>query len=151
MATNKESILDAIVKQRLLDICDSKAKKSLADLQTEVRAQQEREELFGPQINFYERLKENAANNLLSVMAEMKRASPSKGDIAPGIVASEQGLQYADAGVEVISCLTEPKWFKGTLEDLKNIRESLWKREQNERTTKGRFSKRIMVEWLNFS
>ena len=46
-------------------------------------------------------------------MAEVKRASPSKGMIAPDINAAEQGLKYAQAGANVISCLTEPTWFKG--------------------------------------
>jgi indole-3-glycerol phosphate synthase len=46
-------------------------------------------------------------------MAEVKRASPSKGLIAPDINAAEQGLKYAKAGASVISCLTEPTWFKG--------------------------------------
>lgn len=48
-------------------------------------------------------------------MAEVKRASPSKGLIAPNIIAAEQGMIYAKAGASVISCLTEPTWFKGYL------------------------------------
>lgn len=32
------------------------------------------------------------------------------------------GFQYAMAGASAISCLTEPKWFKGTLDDMKSIR-----------------------------
>jgi indole-3-glycerol phosphate synthase len=31
-----------------------------------------------------------------------------------GIDAAQQGKLYADAGAAVISCLTEPTWFKGT-------------------------------------
>ncbi len=46
---------------------------------------------------------------------KVKRASPSKGNIALDINAAEQGLKYANAGAAVISCLTEPTWFKGTL------------------------------------
>ena len=51
-----------------------------------------------------------------------QRASPSKGDIAAGIVAGEQGLKYAQAGCSGISVLTEPKWFKGTLDDMRDVR-----------------------------
>ena len=36
----------------------------------------------------------------MQVVAEIKRASPSKGDIAIGIVAGEQGLKYARAGTQ---------------------------------------------------
>ena len=48
----------------------------------------------------------------VAVVAEIKRASPSKGDIAAGIVAGEQGAKYAQAGCSAISVLTEPTWFK---------------------------------------
>ena len=58
----------------------------------------------------------------VAVVAEIKRASPSKGDIAPGIVAGEQGVKYANAGCSGISVLTEPTWFKGTLDDMRDVR-----------------------------
>lgn len=54
----------------------------------------------------------------VSVIAEVKRASPSKGDLAPDLDALAQGRAYADAGVAAISVLTEPDRFKGTLDDL---------------------------------
>lgn len=52
---------------------------------------------------------------------EVKRASPSKGDIAPDLNSFETALTYAKAGARAISCLTEPNYFKGTLEDLMNV------------------------------
>eukprot|EP00028_Trichosphaerium_sp_Am-I-7-wt_P008773 CAMPEP_0168521494 /NCGR_PEP_ID=MMETSP0405-20121227/8700_1 /TAXON_ID=498012 /ORGANISM="Trichosphaerium sp, Strain Am-I-7 wt" /LENGTH=462 /DNA_ID=CAMNT_0008542745 /DNA_START=225 /DNA_END=1613 /DNA_ORIENTATION=- len=58
-------------------------------------------------------------------MAEVKRASPSKKDIAPHINAAKQGLLYARAGAAAISCLTEPKWFKGSIQDLRDIRDAI--------------------------
>ena len=58
----------------------------------------------------------------MALIAEIKRASPSKGDIAPGIDAAEQGLRYANAGAAAISVLTEPTWFKGTLDDMLGVR-----------------------------
>lgn len=58
----------------------------------------------------------------MAIAAEFKRASPSKGDIALGLKAGEQGLVYASAGAAVLSVLTEPKWFKGSLEDMRDIR-----------------------------
>jgi anthranilate synthase / indole-3-glycerol phosphate synthase / phosphoribosylanthranilate isomerase len=48
----------------------------------------------------------------------VKRASPSKGDIAPDMDAAEQAIKYARGGAAAISVLTEPHWFKGTLEDM---------------------------------
>lgn len=52
------------------------------------------------------------------VVLEVKRASPSKGDIAPGLDAAKTALAYADAGAAAISVLTEQNYFKGNLGDL---------------------------------
>jgi anthranilate synthase/indole-3-glycerol phosphate synthase/phosphoribosylanthranilate isomerase len=60
-----------------------------------------------------------------AVMAEVKRASPSKGDIAPLTNAPEQAMRYALAGASVISVLTEPQWCKGALSDLLSVRTAL--------------------------
>ena len=76
-----------------------------------------------PQISFLERLRRSPYS--LSLMAEIKRASPSKGDIALDICSAEQARKYALAGASVISVLTEPRWFKGSVEDLRAVRQSL--------------------------
>lgn len=49
---------------------------------------------------------------------EVKRASPSKGDIAPDLVPADLASTYAAAGAQAISVLTETNYFKGTLADL---------------------------------
>lgn len=49
---------------------------------------------------------------------EVKRASPSKGDIAPDLVPADLACTYAAAGAQAISVLTETNFFKGTLADL---------------------------------
>ena len=59
------------------------------------------------------------------VILEVKRASPSKGDIAPKLDAAETALSYAKAGAAAISCLTESNFFKGNLEDLMKICKAL--------------------------
>ncbi|MCQ2249156.1 MAG: bifunctional indole-3-glycerol phosphate synthase/phosphoribosylanthranilate isomerase [Treponema sp.] len=55
------------------------------------------------------------------VILEVKRASPSKGDIAPDLDSAATALSYAQAGAAAISCLTETNYFKGTLQDLMNV------------------------------
>ena len=55
------------------------------------------------------------------VILEVKRASPSKGDIAPDLNSAETARSYASAGAAAISCLTETNYFKGTLEDLMKV------------------------------
>lgn len=52
---------------------------------------------------------------------EIKRASPSKGDIAPDLDSVETAGNYIAAGTSAISVLTEENYFKGTLDDLKAV------------------------------
>lgn len=60
-----------------------------------------------------------------ALMAEIKRASPSKGDIAPTASAALQARTYALSGASVISVLTEPTWFKGSLLDMRLARQAI--------------------------
>ena len=59
------------------------------------------------------------------VILEVKRASPSKGDIAPDLDSAATANSYAEAGAAAISCLTEKNFFKGTLEDLIKVCEAV--------------------------
>ena len=61
----------------------------------------------------------------LAVIAEIKRRSPSKGDIAPDLDAVEQARAYKAAGAEAISVLTEPDRFGGSLADLRAVAASV--------------------------
>jgi anthranilate synthase/indole-3-glycerol phosphate synthase/phosphoribosylanthranilate isomerase len=79
--------------------------------------------LAPPQISFPHRLRLTPYS--LSLMAEIKRASPSKGIISISACAPTQARMYALAGASVISVLTEPEWFKGSIEDLRAVRQSL--------------------------
>ncbi|KAJ5161615.1 Anthranilate synthase/para-aminobenzoate synthase glutamine amidotransferase [Penicillium capsulatum] len=76
-----------------------------------------------PQLSFPARLRQS--DYPLSLMAEIKRASPSKGIISADVCAPAQAREYAKAGASVISVLTEPEWFKGTIDDLRAVRQSL--------------------------
>lgn len=55
------------------------------------------------------------------VILEVKRASPSKGDIAPELNSYETAESYIKAGARAISCLTEKNYFKGSLTDLMSV------------------------------
>ncbi|KAI1110748.1 indole-3-glycerol phosphate synthase [Nemania sp. NC0429] len=76
-----------------------------------------------PQISFVDRLRQSPFD--ISLMAEIKRGSPSKGIFALDIDAPTQAKKYALAGASVISVLTEPDWFKGSIEDLRGVRQVL--------------------------
>ena len=109
------TILDTIVAQRRKDIAQAKR-------DVPFKALQERARQAPAPIDFIERLRRDAP---MALIAEIKRASPSKGDIAPGIDAAEQGWRYASAGASGISVLTEPTWFRGKLEDLPAVRRAV--------------------------
>lgn len=57
----------------------------------------------------------------MRLIAEIKRASPSKGELAAIPDAAAQGLGYEQAGADAISVLTERTGFKGSLEDLRAV------------------------------
>ncbi len=57
----------------------------------------------------------------LALIAEVKRRSPSKGDIAPALDAVAQAAAYEEAGVDAVSVLTEPSRFGGSLDDLRAV------------------------------
>ena len=61
----------------------------------------------------------------VSFICECKKASPSKGLIAPNFPYLEIAKEYEAAGADCISVLTEPKWFLGNDEYLKEIAESV--------------------------
>jgi anthranilate synthase/indole-3-glycerol phosphate synthase/phosphoribosylanthranilate isomerase len=114
----KESILDKIHRQRLIDIEKLKSTPGLtpADLQLNYSLN-----LAPPQISLSARLSRTTP----ALMAEIKRASPSKGDIDITANAPSQALKYATSGASVISVLTEPTWFKGSIDDMRNVRRAL--------------------------
>ena len=58
----------------------------------------------------------------ISLIAEMKRASPSRGPIRPGASVSEVVQAYQRAGARAVSVLTEGAYFGGSLDDLVEAR-----------------------------
>ena len=112
------SILDKIYAQRLKDVDLAKTTPGTTphDLSTSLKLN-----LAPPQIDFVKRMKARTP----ALMAEIKRASPSKGPIAMTTNAAQQALNYALSGASVISVLTEPSWFKGSLLDMRLARQAV--------------------------
>lgn len=70
--------------------------------------------------SFQQLMKEKST---MSVIAEIKRASPSKGIINANVDPIKQAKIYAENGASAISVLTDTPFFKGSLDDLRAVRE----------------------------
>ncbi|KZV66808.1 IGPS-domain-containing protein [Peniophora sp. CONT] len=116
-SASEPTILDKIYAQRVQDVETAKNTPGTTwnDLQAAVS-------FAPPLISFPDRLRVGAADGGVALMAEIKRASPSKGDIDLEVVAPVQARTYALAGASVVSVLTEPTWFKGSLLDMRLAR-----------------------------
>ncbi len=82
-----------------------------------------------PSIPFIEAL---SSPDQLSIIAEIKRKSPSAGDIAKGMNAVEQARVYNNSQADALSILTDTDYFGGSLNDLCDVVDFL---HQHERTT----------------
>jgi anthranilate synthase/indole-3-glycerol phosphate synthase/phosphoribosylanthranilate isomerase len=116
----KASILDRIYAQRKVSV---EAQKLIPSQRPEDLQAAYELDLSPPLISFPDRLKQSPFK--LSLMAEIKRASPSKGIISLPTCAPAQARTYALAGASVISVLTEPDWFKGSIDDMRAVRQAL--------------------------
>jgi anthranilate synthase/indole-3-glycerol phosphate synthase/phosphoribosylanthranilate isomerase len=118
--SKKENILDKIFAHRKVAVAAQKGIPSQrpSDLQAAFDL-----DISPPLISFEKRLRKSPFP--LSLMAEIKRASPSKGVISLSTCAPAQARTYALAGASVISVLTEPEWFKGNIDDLRAVRQAL--------------------------
>jgi indole-3-glycerol phosphate synthase len=61
----------------------------------------------------------------VTVIAEVKRSSPAKGALAPITDPAALARDYQAGGASIISVLTEPRWFHGSLADLAAIRQAV--------------------------
>lgn len=62
------------------------------------------------------------AKNKFSLVAEVKKASPSAGVLVKNYDPAALARQYEEAGASAISVLTDAKYFQGSLEDLKKVK-----------------------------
>ena len=78
-----------------------------------------------PRKSFAKSLSEkiNAGKN--AIIAELKRCSPSKGYLVEDLNIKEMAQTYQSSGAACVSVLTDSKYFKGSIEDLKLVKKSI--------------------------
>jgi len=107
-------ILDRIVADKRAEVQASKRSLPLAELGRLAREQV-------PPLDFTSALRGKG----VQLIAEVKKASPSRGVIRANFDPPEIARTYARNGASAISVLTESRYFQGSLEHLKSIREAL--------------------------
>jgi indole-3-glycerol phosphate synthase len=107
-------ILDKIVADVAKEL---EAKKRLVPLTEMVRSAKAQ----SPPLDFASALRGNSVR----LIAEVKKASPSRGIICSNFNPLEIAGVYAANGAAAISILTEPKYFQGSLDYLRDIKKSL--------------------------
>ncbi len=109
------TILDRIVADRRVRLEEDRAQRDEAALRALIAARP-------VPLDFVARLREGRratpAGARLRLIAEIKRASPSKGLFDADLDAVTQARAYAEAGAAAISILTEPDHFRGSIDDL---------------------------------
>lgn len=109
------TILDKIVEKKKVEVAEAKQKVTEAEL--------ENYPLFHRECY---NLKESVLDpSKKGIIAEFKRASPSKGIINGKSTVQEVVKGYQEAGASAISVLTDPDFFQGNLDDLLAAREVL--------------------------
>lgn len=105
------TILDKIIKEKKNEV--AKLKKEMQ------RSPEQQEDLPAVRGSFRSRVE---AQETMSIIAEIKRASPSKGVINADVDPIKQAETYATYGASAISVLTDTPFFQGTMDDLRAVR-----------------------------
>jgi indole-3-glycerol phosphate synthase len=109
-------MLDEIVEKTKERLEEAKQNKSLEELKEEVKKLE---------ISKDYPFKKALSGDEIAIIAEVKRASPSKGMIAEDFDYIFIAKDYEDAGASAISVLTEPYFFKGSNDYLKEISQNV--------------------------
>jgi indole-3-glycerol phosphate synthase len=108
--------LAQIMSHRRVDVERLKAGRSLPEMERAARD-------APPPLDFVRALRRREPGGPPgpALIAEIKRASPSRGDLAPALDPLDLACCYRENGAAAISVLTETRHFKGSLDDLRRV------------------------------
>jgi indole-3-glycerol phosphate synthase len=112
------NILDTIVAQKRIEVAKLPARSITPDLLRAAIAQ------YGPRRDFFGALRRPQHGDV-ALIAEVKKASPSAGVICHDFDPRRIAREYEAAGASCLSVLTDEKFFQGSLEYLKQIRQAV--------------------------
>ncbi len=115
------TILETIAEYAKERVTQAKEKEPLAAVKEKALAMPKKNFPFEQAL----RKTKTAGKDSISFICECKKASPSKGVIAEEFPYLAIAKEYEAAGADCISVLTEPKWFLGKAEYLKEIAEAV--------------------------
>lgn len=108
-------ILNKIIATKITEVATAKNLKPLANIQAEALS-------APPTRDFVASIRSKIANNQSAVIAEIKKASPSKGVIRADFNPAEIAQSYEQGGAACLSVLTDIDYFQGSSEYLKQAR-----------------------------
>lgn len=108
-------ILNKIIATKAIEVAAAKAQKPLATVQAEAQS-------AAPTRDFVASIRAKIANKQSAVIAEIKKASPSKGIIRADFNPTEIAKSYEQGGAACLSVLTDVEYFQGSPEYLKQAR-----------------------------
>ena len=108
------SILDKIIETKKKEVAGASALVPVEQLREQAADRGDHRSLAGPM-----------GRSGVNIIAEIKRASPSKGDICPDLDAAQQAMEYQAGGAAALSVLTDGPYFQGSLSDLKQARAAI--------------------------
>ncbi len=116
--SNTPDILQKILKRKAEEVSEAAAKESLQDVS-------KRAESALPVRGFIQSIEDKIAAGQSGVIAEIKKASPSKGVIREHFVPADIARSYEKAGAACLSILTDRDFFQGAPEYLMQAREAV--------------------------
>jgi indole-3-glycerol phosphate synthase len=110
-------ILDQIVAVKRQEVAGAKKRKSLESVRSDALSRVLTRDFVGA-------MRDKVAQGKPAVIAEIKKASPSKGVLREEFIPADIAQSYAESGAACLSVLTDTQFFQGSVDYLKQARAS---------------------------